>query len=62
MNKQKLKQVLLYALALFASRVSLAGCYPLIPGLFGVLLLEEVNRTLLLLLDRKSTRLNSSHA
>ncbi len=49
MNKQKLKQVLLYALALFASRVSLAGCYPLIPGLFGVLLLEEVNRTLLLI-------------
>lgn len=49
MNQQKLKQVLLYALAVGTAKLSLAGCYPLIPGLFGALLLEEVNRTLLLI-------------
>ncbi len=49
MNKQKLKQVLLYALALGAARVPAAGCYPLIAGVFGALLLSGVNRTLLLI-------------
>ncbi len=49
MNKQKLKQVFLYALAMGVSKIPIAGCYPLIPGLFGALLLEEVNRTLLLI-------------
>lgn len=49
MNKQKLKQLLLYVLAVGAARLPVADCYPLIPGLFGVLLLEEVNRTLLLI-------------
>lgn len=49
MNKQKLKQLVLYALAVGASKVPVADCYPLIPALFGVFFLEEVNRTLLLI-------------
>ena len=49
MNKQKLKQLLLFGLAIGSAKVEAAGCYPLIPGLFGALLLAETNRTLLLI-------------
>lgn len=49
MTKQKLKQLLLYALAIAAAKVSVGGLYPLIPGLFGAVLLVEANRTLLLI-------------
>lgn len=49
MNKQKLKQLLLCALAVVAARLPVAECYPLIPGIFGAMLLAEVNRTLLLI-------------
>lgn len=49
MNKQKLKQLLLYLLAIGAAKLSVGGLYPLIPGLFGALLLVETNRTLLLI-------------
>ena len=49
MYRQKIKQLLLYALVIVSARVSIMGCYPLLPGLFGALLIEEVNRTLLLI-------------
>ena len=49
MNRQKWKQLLLYGLMIGTARVSVAECYPLLPALFGALLLEEVNRTLLLI-------------
>ncbi len=49
MDKQKLKQVLLCVLALGTAKVSVGGCYLLIPGVFGTLLLTGVNRTLLLI-------------
>lgn len=49
MNKQKLKQILLYGVAVGAAKLPVAECYPLIPGVFGALLLAGVNRTLLLI-------------
>lgn len=49
MNTKKVKQLILCGLAVGAARVSIAGCYPLVTGLFGAFLLGEVNRTLLLL-------------
>ena len=49
MNKQKWKQLLLYGLMIGTAKVSVVECYPLLTGLFGALLLEEVNRTLLLI-------------
>lgn len=48
MNTQKVKQLALYGVAMGAAKISVAGCYPLIPGVFGVLLLGKVNRALLL--------------
>lgn len=47
MNRQKLKQLLLCVLAVGAAKIPVGGCYPLLPGVFGALLLEEVNRPLL---------------
>ncbi|MFP3155915.1 SpoIIE family protein phosphatase [Lachnospiraceae bacterium ZAX-1] len=49
MNKAKLKQILLYALAVAVAKIPLAGCYPFIAGFFVAAYLEEVNRTLLLI-------------
>ena len=49
MNTQKVKQLVLYGLAVGAAKVSIAGCYPLITGLFAAFLLRDVNRTLLLI-------------
>lgn len=46
---QKWKQVVLYALAVAAAKGEFAGCYPLIPGFFAAVYMEEVNRTLLLI-------------
>ncbi len=49
MNKQKLKQLMLCGLAIGTAKASVGGAYPLIPGVFGALLLTGVNRTLLLI-------------
>ena len=49
MNKAKWKEIMLYGGAILVSKGSLAGCYPLIPGFFAVVFMEEVNRTLLLI-------------
>ena len=49
MDRKKWKQLLVYALTLAVSRVAVAGCYPLIPGMFIASLLAEVNATLLLI-------------
>lgn len=49
MNKTKWKEVALYGLAILVSKGEFAGCYPLIPGFFAAVYMEEVNRTLLLI-------------
>lgn len=49
MNNTKLKQMILYGLAIAAARFPLAGCYPFIPAIFTAVYLQEVNRTLLLI-------------
>ena len=49
MYKQKLKQWFLCGLAVLTARLSIAGNYPLIPGVFGALFLAQVNRTILLI-------------
>jgi len=49
MNNTKLKQIVLYGLAIVVAKVPLAGCYPLIPGLFAAAYLQEVNRSLMLI-------------
>ena len=49
MNKTKWKELVLYVLALLVSKGRLAGCYPLIPGVFAAIYMEEVNRMLLLI-------------
>ncbi len=49
MNKAKWKEIMLYGAAILVSKGQLAGCYPLIPGFFAAVFMEEVNRTLLLI-------------
>ena len=49
MDKRKWKEIALYGIAALAAKVEFAGCYPLIPGVFAAICLEEVNRTLLLI-------------
>lgn len=49
MDRKKWKQLFVYALTLAAAKVTVAGCYPLIPGVFTAALLAEVNPTLLLI-------------
>ncbi len=49
MNKAKWKEIMLYGMAILVSKGQLAGCYPLIPGFFAAVFMEEVNRTLLLI-------------
>lgn len=49
MDRKKWKQLLVYGLTLGASRVAVAGCFPLIPGVFTAALLVEINPTLLLI-------------
>ncbi len=49
MDKRKWKEIALYGIAALVAKVEFAGCYPLIPGVFAAICLEEVNRTLLLI-------------
>lgn len=49
MNKKKWKEIALYFTAAIAARAEFAGCYPLIPGVFAAVCMEEVNKTLLLI-------------
>ncbi len=49
MNKSKWKEIVLYGITMIAARVEFAGCYPLIPGVFAAICMEEVNKTLLLI-------------
>jgi stage II sporulation protein E len=48
MNEQKFKQVGLYLVVALIPGIPIAGCYPLLPGIFAAIFMEEVNRTLLL--------------
>ncbi len=49
MNRRKWKEIALYFAAAIAARAEFAGCYPLIPGVFAAVCMEEVNKTLLLI-------------
>ncbi len=49
MSKKKWKEVIMYGLAMAVARVEFAGCFPLVPGFFAAVCMEEVNRTLLLI-------------
>ncbi len=49
MNRRKWKEIALYFAAAITARAEFAGCYPLIPGVFAAVCMEEVNKTLLLI-------------
>lgn len=49
MNNKKWKEIAMYVLAVLTAKVEFAGCFPLIPGFFTIVYMEEVNRTLLLI-------------